>query len=466
MSKAQEKRPDYPSTFTLDNFSSTTKLTPNDGKFSSGSRETIDEKNDAYNPFEHRVVDHPNSSLGSLVHLLKSSLGTGILAMPLAFKNGGLLFGFIGTIVTGILCTHCVHMLVAASHEVCKRSKIPSLGFSETAGAVFNYGPERLRPFAPTAKIVVDVSLVITYFMGGGVYTVFICESMKQLMDFYYPDLHWSILVYMAIVLVPLVLSCQIRELKYLVPFSFAANIFMIISFVITLYYMFIDLKGIEDRELFSSFAQLPLFFSTVIFAMEGIGVVMPVENNMAKPQQFLGCPGVLNIAMGTVVFIYAIIGFFGYLTYGDATKGSVTFNLPTEETLAQVAKALIALAVFFTFSLQFYVPMDITWRKMLSPKIPEKLHNISQITVRTLIVAAIVGVAAAVPNLEPIITLVGSICFSTLGIFIPAVVETILIWEDEPTIWKKVKFSKNLFLACFAMFALVSGTYYSILSF
>lgn len=61
-----------------------------------------------------------SSSVGSLIHLLKSSLGTGILAMPLAFKNGGLLFGFIGTIVTGILCTHCVHMLVSLQAKIAK----------------------------------------------------------------------------------------------------------------------------------------------------------------------------------------------------------------------------------------------------------------------------------------------------------------------------------------------------------
>lgn len=65
---------------------------------------------------------------------------------------------------------------------------------------------------------------------------------------------------------------------------------------------------------------------------MEGVGVVMPVENEMVKPQQFLGCPGVLNIAMSSVVVLYGFVGFFGYLKYGDNVRGSLTLNLPQEE--------------------------------------------------------------------------------------------------------------------------------------
>lgn len=147
-----------------------------------------------------------------------------------------------------------------------------------------------------------------------------------------------------------------------------------------------------------------------------------------------------------------------------DFQKRSKKLNLNFSP--AQVVKILIALAVFFTFSLQFYVPMDITWNKMLADKIPERLHNISQIILRTLIVSAIVGIAASVPNLEPIIGLVGSICFSTLGIFIPAVIETVLIWDNESTITKKLKLGKNIFLVFFSVFALVSGTMSSIKSF
>jgi solute carrier family 36 (proton-coupled amino acid transporter) len=87
-----------------------------------------------------------------------------------------------------------------------------------------------------------------------------------------------------------------------------------------------------EDKPLFASWGTLPLFFSTVIFAMEGIGVVMPVENEMKSPQHFLGCPGVLNTAMGTIIVSYSVIGFFGYVRFGDDVLGSVTLNLPEGE--------------------------------------------------------------------------------------------------------------------------------------
>lgn len=85
--------------------------------------------------------------------------------------------------------------------------------------------------------------------------------------------------------------------------------------------------------QVFTFFALLgiPSFFSTVLFAMEGIGTIMPVENSMVEPT-FLGCPGVLNSAMSAVVCLYTAIGFFGYYRYGDATEDTISKNLPSGE--------------------------------------------------------------------------------------------------------------------------------------
>jgi len=48
----------------------------------------------------------------TFIHLLKGSLGSGILAMPLAFMNAGLVFGLVATAIIGFVCTYCVHILV------------------------------------------------------------------------------------------------------------------------------------------------------------------------------------------------------------------------------------------------------------------------------------------------------------------------------------------------------------------
>lgn len=167
--------------------------------------------------------------------------------------------------------------------------------------------------------------------------------------------------LYILTLIPALVLLGQVRDLKYMVPFSMLANIFMMSGFAITLYYIFsnVDLHNLTNTKLISSVEQLPRFFATVIFAIEGIGVVssiinirpscvfrifepssnsnyelqvMPVANNMKHPQHFLGCPSVLNITMSIVVSLYAMMGLFGYLAYGEKAQGSITLNLPTEE--------------------------------------------------------------------------------------------------------------------------------------
>lgn len=45
--------------------------------------------------------------------MVKSSLGSGILAMPMAFSHGGTAFGFVASIIVCYICTYCVQMLVS-----------------------------------------------------------------------------------------------------------------------------------------------------------------------------------------------------------------------------------------------------------------------------------------------------------------------------------------------------------------
>lgn len=52
----------------------------------------------------------------------------------------------------------------------------------------------------------------------------------------------------------------------------------------------------------------------------------------MEKPQRFIGLCGILNQGMAGVTLSYILIGFLGYLKFGDATLANVTLNLPKDE--------------------------------------------------------------------------------------------------------------------------------------
>lgn len=49
---------------------------------------------------------------GALFHMLKGSLGSGILSIPAAYKNAGLWTGLAGTVIIAAIYTHCIHILV------------------------------------------------------------------------------------------------------------------------------------------------------------------------------------------------------------------------------------------------------------------------------------------------------------------------------------------------------------------
>lgn len=48
----------------------------------------------------------------------------------------------------------------------------------------------------------------------------------------------------------------------------------------------------------------------------------------MKNPKAFARPCGVLNIGMGTIIILYIIMGFLGYLAYGSECEDSITLNL------------------------------------------------------------------------------------------------------------------------------------------
>lgn len=101
---------------------------------------------------QSRNEKHLTSNADTLIHLLKANIGSGFLAMPFAFKHAGLYIGLGGLIIMGIICTHCMHMLLRCSTTLCAKLKLKSMDYSDVCYYAFETGPERFRGYANVAK--------------------------------------------------------------------------------------------------------------------------------------------------------------------------------------------------------------------------------------------------------------------------------------------------------------------------
>lgn len=62
------------------------------------------------------------SNMETIVHILKGNIGIGVLTLPMALRNSGLIFGSLGLIFIAYLCVYCMMLLVNAAHRVRNRT--------------------------------------------------------------------------------------------------------------------------------------------------------------------------------------------------------------------------------------------------------------------------------------------------------------------------------------------------------
>ncbi|TMW51461.1 hypothetical protein DOY81_003432, partial [Sarcophaga bullata] len=416
---------------------------------------------DDYDPHEHRNVPNPTTNWQTFAHFIKASIGTGVLAMPSAFANAGYINGFILTVIIGSIAVYCLHILINSMYLLCKRKRVPYLTFSEAMKYGFQEGPPFLKCITPFAIPFVDGFLAFYHFGICCVYVVFISESIKQIVDEYLVVL--DIRIHMCFVLVPLFLLYSIRSLRYLAIFSSIANVLLFAGFGVILYYIFDSLPSISERKAFEDIAKLPIFFGTVLFALEAVGVILAIEENMATPKAYLKPFGIMNMGMTIVLSLYIILGFFGYWKYGDESLGSITLNIPQEEVLAQVTKIIFAITTWISYALQGYVTADIIWHKYLSRRVKDtSKHVLFELLTRAAIVLLTFCAAILIPNLSLFLSLVGSFCLSILGIIFPALLQICVQYSTGygPL---KLRLTKNILLVLFGVFGGVVGTYVSI---
>merc|ERR1712141_291217 len=256
---------------------------------------------------------------------------------------------------------------------------------------------------------------------------------------------------------------CSIRSLRYLSPCSVIANVFQFVGLGIVFYYIFREpLPHSSSVPWIAKSERLPLFFGTAIFAIEGISVVLPIENQMRRPKDMLGWNGVLMTSMGLVAALYVAMGFYGYLRYGEEIKASITLNLPPGDIAAQIALFLFSLSIFFSYALQFYVLIEILAPNVIKPLVNERWYSLVEYIVRIVLNIITFALAATVPWLDLVVALLGAVNMSTLSIMAPAIIDTASNWSNLGKFnWILIK---NIVIFIVGFIGCVLGTYVALL--
>lgn len=238
----------------------------------------------------------------------------------------------------------------------------------------------------------------------------------------------------------------------------------MLAGIGITLYYIFQDLPDIKERDLaVLSWSKLPLFFGTVIYLFEGIGLVLPLKNSMKNPSNFSRPIGVLNVGVGMQTVLFITLGVFGYWKYGPEVESSLTLNLPDDEVLAQTVLLILSFGVVLGYAIQFFIPMQIMFPSVQNVIKPAGRHPlIGEVSFRAFMVLVTFGVALVVPNLGLLISLIGAICSNSLALLFPVLIEYLVVTRDNKSM-SGVFMAKNGLILLLAVVGFASGGYESV---
>ncbi|XP_014091313.3 proton-coupled amino acid transporter-like protein CG1139 isoform X1 [Bactrocera oleae] len=417
------------------------------------------EKND-YDPYEHREVPHPISDFGAFVNIFKAVLGTGILAAPMAIRNAGYLPAIICTNIIGIFVVHSKFILLAGMYALAKRKQVPLLTYSQAMLIGVTEGPPALRWLQHLISGIVNVMLFANHFGTCCVYVVFIANCLKDFGDYYWEE-HDN-RIYMAMEIVPLCLIFLIPNLRALTPFVIIANISLIFGFGILFYYIFTDMRPFSELAMVQDIYLFPFFFGATMFAFDSPGLIVSVEANMKNPLHFRRICGVFVLAMLLVIGFQIVFGFFGYWSYAESIASTILQNIPYNAVPAVAARVIFAFSIFISHPLQGYVPVDVLWNNWLKAKVTEEHQFVLEMLFRVIIAISSVLIAISCPSLTIILSLVGALCMSFLGLILPAILD-ICVKYDIGYGPIKIYLLSSLLLVILGLVGAIIGTYVSI---
>ncbi|KAI9283532.1 transmembrane amino acid transporter protein-domain-containing protein [Umbelopsis sp. AD052] len=337
--------------------------------------------------------------------ILKSFIGTGVMFLPKAFSNGGLLFSTSVMLLIAGLSLWSFLLLIQT------RNKVP-VSFGDMGGVLF--GPA-MRLFVLFSIAVSQVGFVCAYmvFVAQNIHA-FIMSVSNCKTDI---GLHWLIFAQLFI-FVPL---AMIRKIQKLSVFALIADLFILIGLSYLYYYdtFVLVTRGLGNIEWIINANSFPLFVGTAVFTFEGIGLVIPIAESMKEPEKF---PKVLTGSMIFMTILFTSVGVVSYLAFGDKVETVILLNLPAHSAVVNSVQLLYAMAICLSIPLQLFPAIRIMENGLftLSGKTNMKVKwQKNMFRFGMVVVCAIIAIGGS-NDLDKFVSIIGSACCIPLGFLFP----------------------------------------------
>ncbi|PSN65356.1 amino acid transporter-like protein [Corynespora cassiicola Philippines] len=287
---------------------------------------------------------------GAALLLLKSFVGTGVLFLPRAFLNGGMVFSNFVLLGVAALSYYCFVLLVATRLVV-----------------EHSFGDMGFHLYGNWMRNLINFSLVISQIGFSSAYIVFVSENLQAFVLAVSDcrtniDIKYMILMQMVIFL-PLSLY---RNINHIQKLALVADLFILLGLVYLYYYDILTIVGqggISDIVNFNP-NDWTLFIGTAIFTFEGIGLIIPIQTGMKEPKKF---PKVLGGVMIIITVIFVSMGALSYAAFGSKTKTVVILNMPQDNKFVNGVQFIYSLAILLSTPLQIYPAIEITSQQLFS---------------------------------------------------------------------------------------------------
>ena len=243
------------------------------------------------------------SHLRTLVNLIKGNVGPGCLSLPYAFSQVGHILGVPCIILMASFTLAGWRMLLSCKRKIANDHPI-------------SYGEVTASAFGASGRFTVNSAVVFTQLGICCVYFAFIADCIKSIL----PSAVSVSLKHLILLQLPVMLLMgNIQRIKSITPLSVLANLCIGIGICIVVGYDIYqltshqdnssnrsnlvrgDINGKDSDKSHFSWSGLALFFGNAIFSFEGIGIILPIENESADPSHFRR---LMDIAMVIIIVV------------------------------------------------------------------------------------------------------------------------------------------------------------------